>query len=259
VCVRASGCAVWCCTAPPAHALPCSGEPCTPRAGSRPWAARCRQAEACTLRTSTHCGQARVADEHAARCRQAEAWTRTLMPLTCTHRHPLTHAHAHEHACAHAHMQCDAIQCNAQPRQPLPAPTAIDYELVVYTGDKRGAGTDATVTAEIVGSLYTAQHTFDQVRQAWLRVHTRRTRPGSAMEHGPQLAQRHKRCAEARCAPLSPQQPYAPYTPRLTAIRLVGGPASQLWWRTAWCCCCSCFHVARTFDQLGGPARQPWL
>eukprot|EP00983_Pelagomonas_calceolata_P102324 1158792-Pelagomonas_calceolata.AAC.8 len=46
---------------------------------------------------------------------------------------------------------------------PKPVPEPIDYEVVVHTENKLGAGTDASVTAEIVGSLFTAQHTFGQV------------------------------------------------------------------------------------------------
>jgi hypothetical protein len=69
-------------------------------------------------------------------------------------------------ACKHTNTHTDHAH-TCMPPQALsePVPKSIDYELVVQTGNKLGAGTDATVTAEIVGSLYTAQHTFDQVRK----------------------------------------------------------------------------------------------
>uniref|UniRef100_A0A7S3VHN2 PLAT domain-containing protein n=1 Tax=Dunaliella tertiolecta TaxID=3047 RepID=A0A7S3VHN2_DUNTE len=52
---------------------------------------------------------------------------------------------------------------------PKPVPEPIDYEVVVHTENKLGAGTDASVTAEIVGSLFTAQHTFGQARSMFER------------------------------------------------------------------------------------------
>ncbi|KAF5837533.1 hypothetical protein DUNSADRAFT_4226 [Dunaliella salina] len=50
----------------------------------------------------------------------------------------------------------------ARRKAPKPVPEPIDYEVVVHTGNKLGAGTDSSVTAELVGSLFTAQHTFGQ-------------------------------------------------------------------------------------------------
>lgn len=53
---------------------------------------------------------------------------------------------------------------------PKPVPGAIDYEIIVHTGSKLSAGTDATVSAEITGSMHSAQHTFDQVRGPRVRA-----------------------------------------------------------------------------------------
>lgn len=58
---------------------------------------------------------------------------------------------------------CPRNDTQGGPAPPAVAPEPIEYSVMVKTADKLGSGTDATVTCEIVGSMFTAQHTFDQV------------------------------------------------------------------------------------------------
>lgn len=57
--------------------------------------------------------------------------------------------------------QDQAVQQAVQQAVPV---AVTQYEVVVSTGNKYGAGTDATISAVITGSGGTAMHTFDQVR-----------------------------------------------------------------------------------------------
>lgn len=59
--------------------------------------------------------------------------------------------------------QLDQNQLAAGAPAAAPPQAPIEYDTVVSTGDKFGAGTDALISMTVRGSAGTATHTFDQV------------------------------------------------------------------------------------------------
>lgn len=83
-------------------------------------------------------------------------------PLQVTNNAPLRPLPAPLHPDAGGSDTQQPLDQSAPPQPATPAVLTI-YEVTVVTGDKYGAGTDATVSALLTGTSGTAEHTFDQV------------------------------------------------------------------------------------------------